>query len=220
MTAELVADRFEVEREVGHGAAGIVYRANDIATGRAVALKVMASTGDPSDGARLVREGQILSELDHPGIVRVVAFGHFEEPVANLFGRQYERGTPYVAMEWLDGDDLQVRQRRAPLSVRQAIEVARQVAWALAAAHDAGVVHRDIKPSNVFVREEPRAGDGTCLFAKLVDFGVATQDDVRLTQDRRGRRHARVHGPGAGPRRRRQPTRAATSTRSARRCSS
>jgi serine/threonine protein kinase len=115
MTAELVADRFEVEREVGHGAAGIVYRANDIATGRAVALKVMASTGDPSDGARLVREGQILSELDHPGIVRVVAFGHFEEPVANLFGRQYERGTPYVAMEWLDGEDLQARQRRAPL---------------------------------------------------------------------------------------------------------
>jgi serine/threonine protein kinase/tetratricopeptide (TPR) repeat protein len=200
---ELVAGRFRVEREVGRGGVGIVYRAVDVTTGRPVALKIIAATGvDLGEQVRLTREGQILSELHHPSIVRVVAFGQLEAPTSSLFGQRYEAGAPYVAMEWLDGEDLQVRQRRAPLSLRQALDVGRKVAWALAAAHEAGVIHRDIKPSNIFVLElragasvPPPPPDGeasgasastppeaTQLVVKLVDFGVAAAHDVRLTK--------------------------------------
>ncbi|MFT3771959.1 MAG: protein kinase [Minicystis sp.] len=187
----LIAGRFRIEREIGRGAAGIVYRAADTVTGQEVALKVIAATGaDAVERARFDREGQVLSELDHPGIVRVVAFGALEAPCPDGLGRRLDEGSPYIAMEWLDGEDLQARQRRAPLSLRQALEMGAQVALALAAAHDAGVVHRDIKPSNIFIlggEAQPASGvvvgrDGNALRAKLVDFGVASSSDVRLTQ--------------------------------------
>jgi serine/threonine protein kinase len=195
----VVAGRFRIEREIGRGAAGIVYRAADSVTGVDVALKVIATGGaDALEQARFEREGQVLSELDHPGIVRVVAFGALEAPCPDGFGRRLEEGSPYIAMEWLDGEDLQKRQKRAPLSLRQSLEIGRQVALALAAAHHEGVVHRDIKPSNVFILGGERqpasgvvlgassggAGGATTggLRAKLVDFGVASSSDVHLTQ--------------------------------------
>jgi len=233
--AGLVAGRFRIEREVGRGAAGIVYRAEDSVTAIAVALKVISAAGaDAAEQARFEREGQVLSELDHPGIVRVVAFGSLETPCPDGLGRRLEVGSPYIALEWLEGEDLQARQRRAPLTLRQSLEVGRQVAHALGAAHDAGVVHRDIKPSNIFLiggtpgadaqptsgvvdhvhsdRPGPRSGeplsegaasgpksrpsgaelDESAVRAvssaaylprtKLVDFGVASSSDVRLTR--------------------------------------
>jgi serine/threonine protein kinase/tetratricopeptide (TPR) repeat protein len=218
LAAGLVAGRFRIEREVGRGAAGIVYRAHDAVTQVPVALKVISAAGaDAADQARFEREGQVLSELDHPGIVRVVAFGSLEVPCFDGLGRRLEVGSPYIAMEWLDGEDLQARQRRAPLALRQALEVGRQVALALGAAHDAGVVHRDIKPSNIFLtggffddmplaETSPTSGvvDHDALDVgeaslddsavrqlklgvvlprtKLVDFGVASSSDVRLTR--------------------------------------
>jgi tetratricopeptide (TPR) repeat protein len=191
----LFAGRFRIEREVGRGAAGIVYRAADTLTNVEVALKVIAAAGaDAVEHARFAREGQLLAELNHPGIVRVVAFGALESPCPDGLGRRLDEGSPYIAMEWLDGEDLQARQRRAPLPLRSALEVGRQVALALAAAHDAGVVHRDIKPSNIFIlggEKQPASGvvlghgdrvEGAGLRAKLVDFGVAASSDVRLTQ--------------------------------------
>jgi serine/threonine protein kinase/tetratricopeptide (TPR) repeat protein len=225
----LVAGRFRIEREVGRGAAGIVYRAEDTTTGVGVALKVISAAGaDAADQARFEREGQVLSNLDHPGIVRVVAFGALETPCPDGLGRRLEVGSPYIAMEWLEGEDLQARQRRSPLSLRQALDVGRQVALALGAAHDAGVVHRDIKPSNIFLiggmDNQPKSGivgagrDGaeggpqprgpealngseppprmslddsavhqlrigpSQIRTKLVDFGVASSSDVRLTK--------------------------------------
>jgi eukaryotic-like serine/threonine-protein kinase len=86
-------------------------------------------------------------------------------------------GMPYLAMEWLEGEDLSARMRRAPLTMRQSLVVARQIAAALEAAHRAGVVHRDVKPTNVFLLNGPGS-----VTAKLVDFGVASVGDVRLTQ--------------------------------------
>ncbi len=152
LASGFVAGRFRIEREVGRGAAGIVYRAADAVTGLHVALKVIASgNAEAHEQARFAREGQVLSELDHPGIVRVVAFGALEAPCNDGAGRRLEEGSPYLAMEWLDGEDLQARQRRAPLRLRQALEGGRQVAVAHPAAHHAGVVHRDIKPSNIFI---------------------------------------------------------------------
>ena len=175
-----------MEREIGRGSVGTVYRAFDAITRRQVALKVIGSSGvDPSEHARLSQEGQILSELDHAGIVKVVAFGTLEGSASDTEGRPLEEGAPFVAMEWLDGEDLQARQKRAPLSLREALEVGRQVASALAAAHEAGVVHRDIKPSNIFLME---GAAGAPIRTKLVDFGVAAaaSDDVLLTTDTGG----------------------------------
>ncbi|MBX3230737.1 MAG: protein kinase [Labilithrix sp.] len=167
----LLAERFVIEREVGRGGVGIVYRARDEVSGAPVALKVIAIPGvDAGEEARFGREGRVLAGLSHPGIVRVVAFGQLDE------------GHPYVAMEWLEGEDIQQRQKRAPLSFVRCLEVAAQVAEALAYAHGVGIVHRDIKPSNVILVGS-RAGEDTWpLEAKLVDFGVASAEDARLTR--------------------------------------
>ena len=182
---QLVAGRFRLEREVGRGGVGTVYRAVDTITQRPVALKIIAANGvDASEQARLSREGQILSELNHPSIVRVAAFGALEVTSNDPEGRALEEGAPFVAMEWLDGEDLQARQRRERLTLRDALEVGRQVAAALATAHEAGVVHRDIKPSNIILLHgDPDAP----LRIKLVDFGVASaSDDVVLSADSGG----------------------------------
>ncbi|WP_437681269.1 serine/threonine-protein kinase [Sorangium sp. So ce131] len=179
--APLIAGRFHIEREVGRGGIGTVHRAFDAQTERYVALKIIsAATTDAACQARLSREGQILSELDHPGIVRVVAFGTLESSAWDAEGRRIEEGATFVAMEWLDGEDLATRQRRSPLVLRDALEVGRQVASALAAAHDAGVVHRDIKPSNILLLH---GAPGGALRIKLVDFGVAASREVVLTTD-------------------------------------
>ncbi|MDF2694589.1 MAG: Serine/threonine protein kinase, partial [Labilithrix sp.] len=166
----LLAGRFVIEREVGRGGVGIVYRACDEVSGAPVALKVIAIPGvDAGEEARFGREGRVLAGLSHPGIVRVVAFGQLDE------------GQPYVAMEWLEGEDIAQRQKRAPLTLVRAVEIAAQVADALAYAHGVGIIHRDIKPSNVIlVGSGPR--DVWPLEAKLVDFGVASAEDSRLTR--------------------------------------
>ncbi len=165
----LMAERFLIEREVGRGGVGIVYRAQDQVTGQTVALKVIAISGvDAGEEARFVREGRLLAGLTHPGIVRLVAFGQLED------------GPPYVAMEWLEGEDLAQRQKRRPLTLVQSLEVAAAVADALSAAHEAsGIVHRDVKPSNVFLL---RGDDAAAPVAKLVDFGVASAEDAKLTR--------------------------------------
>lgn len=169
-----------IEREVGRGGVGIVYRARDEMSGAPVALKVIAIPGvDASEEARFGREGRVLAGLSHPGIVRVVAFGQLDE------------GHPYVAMEWLEGEDIAQRQKRNPLTLGQAIEIGAQVADALAYSHGVGIIHRDIKPSNVFLLgsspESGKAGLGngasvSSIAVKLVDFGVASAEDARLTR--------------------------------------
>ena len=166
----LLAGRFVIEREVGRGGVGIVYRATDEVSKAPVALKVIAIPGvDAGEEARFGREGRVLAGLSHPGIVRVVAFGQLDE------------GHPYVAMEWLDGEDIAQRQKRAPLTLGQAVEVGAHVADALAYAHGVGIVHRDIKPSNVILVGS-KAGHDWPIESKLVDFGVASAEDARLTR--------------------------------------
>ena len=169
-----VGGRFLIEREIGRGAVGIVYRAMDEVTNQPVALKVIAISGvDAGEEARFRREGRVLAGLVHPGIVRLVAFGQLDDAVHG--------GMPYVAMEWLDGEDIAQRQRRSPMPLVQCLDVAAQVCDALAAAHAHGIVHRDVKPSNVFLTGSGANLSGP-IIAKLVDFGVASAEDAKLTR--------------------------------------
>ena len=163
--------RFVVEREVGRGGVGIVYRAYDLTTLQPVALKVINAEAGvaPEEEARLMREGELLARLDHPGIVKTVAFGVLEDS-----------GLPFVAMEWLDGEDLAARQRREQLTLSEIVELGLSVADALEAAHQAGVIHRDIKPGNIFLCTGPREGQPLPIQPKLVDFGVAAAGDGRV----------------------------------------
>jgi tetratricopeptide (TPR) repeat protein len=151
---EIVADRFELESIAGTGGMGEVWRARDRSTREDVALKVLHLQGAASR-ERFAREATLLAELIHPAIVRYVAHG------------ATAAGMPFLAMEWLEGENLEERLSRQPLDVRDTLAIGRHVAEALAVAHAAGVVHRDVKPSNVLLVD--RRPDR----AKLVDFGVA-----------------------------------------------
>ncbi len=155
---------------MGRGGVGIVYRAHDEMSGQPVALKIIALPGvDAGEEARFRREGRVLAGLHHANIVRVVAFGQLEE------------GQPYIAMEWLEGEDLAQRQKRAPMELSTSLQVAADVCDALAAAHAAGIVHRDVKPSNVILVGSGPGKPGPYL-VKLVDFGVAAAEDAKLTR--------------------------------------
>ena len=158
MTAapRLFANRFEIEREAGSGGMGTVYRARDGSTGAVVALKLAHRAGVGGDTAeRFAREARLLAEIAHPGIVAYVAHG--EAPDGRL----------YLAMEWLDGEDLAARLSRDVLSLPECVELLRRAASALAVAHGRGVVHRDLKPSNLFLVGGAIGG------VKVLDFGVA-----------------------------------------------
>ncbi|MFO0572468.1 MAG: protein kinase [Polyangia bacterium] len=149
------AHRFEIEKRVRSGGMGLIYRARDRLTGRPVALKLLLREANSDELDRFMREARTLSELRHPGIVAYVGHGISND------------GQPYLAMEWLEGEDLATRLRRQGLSVGEVVMLLHRAADALAVAHQAGVLHRDIKPSNLFLRE------GLVDRVTLIDFGLA-----------------------------------------------
>jgi tetratricopeptide (TPR) repeat protein/predicted Ser/Thr protein kinase len=147
-----IAGRFEILGLGGSGGMGAVLRAKDLFTGSIAALKIMRRKDAK---ASFTEEAQILSDLRHPGIVRYIAHG------------ETASGEPYLAMEWLEGEDLSERLTREGLTAGESVELVRRAAEALQCAHSAGVVHRDIKPSNLFLCE------GRIDRVKLLDFGIA-----------------------------------------------
>jgi eukaryotic-like serine/threonine-protein kinase len=160
MTGEVVADRYELEQLVGSGGMSSVYRALDRLLERNVALKILhPHYGDDEEYVeRFRREARAVAQLSHPNIVTVIDRGEAD-------GRQF------IVFEYIDGESLkQVIDRNGPLPPRRALELALQVADALAFAHQAGLVHRDVKPQNVLV-----TADGE---AKVTDFGIARSLDV------------------------------------------
>ena len=150
---DIVDGRFALERLAGSGGMGEVFRARDLRVGDQVALKVMTGSGQAVE--RFAQEIAVLRGLSHPGIVGYRAHGWTDEP------------RPYLAMEWLAGEELSARLAAGPLSVAESLTIAERVASALAAAHAQGIVHRDIKPSNLFLV------DGKVERIKVLDFGVA-----------------------------------------------
>ncbi|WP_437320149.1 protein kinase domain-containing protein [Sorangium sp. So ce385] len=161
---DVLEGRFTLDARAGSGGMGEVFRARDNATGQAVAVKVMLAR-HAGERARFEREVRVLSELSHPAIVQFVAHGETPD------------GEPYLAMEWLEGEDLRARLSRGMLGVDESVALAARVAAALATAHARGVVHRDLKPSNLFLP------GGDVALVKVLDFGIAHLGDVtRLTR--------------------------------------
>ncbi len=162
---DVVAERFAIEREAGAGGMGCVYQATDRQTGVVVALKVMLGL---KHADRFAREAVALASLRDEAIVGYVDHGVTGD------------GTAWLAMEWLDGEDLADHLARGPLPVADARALVMRVACALDVAHRAGIVHRDIKPSNVFLPARSLAR------AKLVDFGIARMASGAQTLTRPG----------------------------------
>ncbi len=159
---------FRIEAEIGRGGMGVVYRAAQVSLGRPVALKVISETlSDREDfRERFVRESRLAASLDHPNVIPVYGAGEHD-------------GVLYIAMRFVDGIDL-----RGLLAAEGAFEPARaagvvaQVASALDAAHETGLVHRDVKPANILV-----AARGGGEHTYLTDFGLTkrTASDSGLT---------------------------------------
>ena len=149
---------YEITAPLGAGGMGEVYRARDTKLGRSVALKVLpdAFIFDADRVARLTREARMLASLNHPHI-------------AALHGLEESGGRHFLVMELVEGETLADRLQRGPLSVAEALAVARQVADGLEAAHEKGVIHRDLKPASVKVTPDGEV--------KVLDFGLARAMD-------------------------------------------
>ena len=163
---EVIAERYELEELVGTGGMSSVYRARDRLLERHVALKVLHPhyADDEEYVERFRREARSVAQLSHPHIVTVIDRGE-------------DGGQQFIVFEYVDGENLkQFVERTGPLPTRRAVELALEVADALAFAHEHGLVHRDVKPQNVLLTPD---GD-----AKVTDFGIARSLDVEhgLTQ--------------------------------------
>ncbi len=156
MASKKKIGRYKILGELGRGAMGIVYRAQDPALDRVVALKTII-LADDAEGReeyqkRFFLEAKAAGKLTHPSIVTTYDFGE-------------QDGVAYLAMELLEGTDLRTRLKEGALPPAEAVEVARQVAEGLGFAHERGIVHRDVKPGNIMLLERGRA--------KIMDFGLA-----------------------------------------------
>ena len=176
---------YEVQEVIGQGGMGVVLKAYDPALHRLVAIKVLAAAlaGSATARRRFTREAQAAAAVCHDHIVTV-------------HGVHEADGLPYLVMQYVAGESLQDRlDRTGPLEVVEIVRIGLQTASGLAAAHAQGLIHRDIKPANLLL-------ENGLARVKITDFGLARMvDDVRSDAERRGGRHAGVHGPGAGPRR-------------------
>ncbi len=145
---------YELLERIGAGGMGEVYLARDIVAGRKAALKLLPLrfTGNPERLKRFEQEAHAVVAFNHPNIVTVYEIGQDHE-------------APYIASELIAGETLRQRLSRGAIPLEEALEIATQVASALAAAHEADIIHRDIKPENIMLRP-----DG---YVKVLDFGIA-----------------------------------------------
>jgi len=145
---------YRLIEKIGEGGMGVVWKAVDTNLDRPVALKILPEefAGNLERLARFEREAKLLASLDHRNI-------------AAIFGLEEADGLHFLVMELVAGESLAARLQRGPIAVEETLGICGQIARALAAAHDSGVVHRDLKPGNVHVSEDGRV--------KVLDFGLA-----------------------------------------------
>ena len=145
---------YSVTAKIGEGGMGEVYQARDTKLDRDVALKVLpeAFTSDPDRLARFEREAKVLASLNHPNI-------------GSIYGLEEAEGVRALVLELVEGPTLADRIKQGPIPIDEALPIAKQIAEALEAAHEQGVIHRDLKPANIKVKD-----DGT---VKVLDFGLA-----------------------------------------------
>lgn len=145
---------FKITAKLGEGGMGEVYRATDTKLDREVAIKLLpeAFTNDPQRLVRFRREAKLLASLSHPNI-------------AGIYGLEESGDSQFLTLELVEGENLAERLERGRIEVDDALELARQMASGLEAAHDRGIVHRDFKPANVMVTPDGQA--------KILDFGLA-----------------------------------------------
>jgi serine/threonine protein kinase len=159
----LLANRYEILRELGRGGMGTVFAARDLVLDEPVALKVLAGALDENTEKRFIQEIRLARQINHPNVVRVHTFERWRE-------------LRFIVMEFIDGTDLRKwAEARQPIPLGQALDIVAGVAGGLAAAHRLGIVHRDVKPENVLLDADGRP--------RLVDFGIARKGDVRLTRE-------------------------------------
>ncbi|MDX1383229.1 MAG: serine/threonine-protein kinase, partial [Thermoanaerobaculia bacterium] len=167
---------YEVVSALGAGGMGEVYRARDPKLGRDVAIKLLPEglAADPDRLARSQREARLLASLQHPNI-------------GAIFGMEEDGERRFLVLELIEGETLADRLRQDPLALDDALEIARQMAEAIEAAHERGIVHRDLKPANILVRTADPAASSAGSSAtnaldqpKVLDFGVARALDPEL----------------------------------------
>jgi serine/threonine protein kinase len=186
---------YEIKSTLGVGGMGEVYRARDTRLNRDVAVKVLRQdvTAGPDQRARFEREAHALAALNHPNIVVVHDFG-------------IEDGQPYIVSELVEGESLRALLDGKPTPARKVVDIAVQIADALAAAHAAGIVHRDLKPENIMLAKDGRV--------KVLDFGLARQtasisDDETAAVDGRATQYMTREGAVVGTARYMSPEQAA-----------
>ena len=161
---------YRLEEMIGHGGMSIVYRARHHVLERSVALKLLSPelSEDPAFRDRFIRESRLAAGLDHPNVIPIYEAGE-------------ELGVYYIAMRYVPGSNLkELLQRDGPLDRAQTISVIGQIASALNAAHEMGLVHRDVKPANVLIVEGAGADDSHHVY--LSDFGIAKQQASNVTR--------------------------------------
>jgi serine/threonine protein kinase len=145
---------FRIVGKIGVGGMGEIYLADDTTLDRKVALKFLpeAFTSDPERMARFEREAKLLASLNHPNI-------------AGIHGLEQSEGSRFLVLEYVEGETLQARLSKGALPLEDALDLCRQIAEGLEAAHEKGVIHRDLKPANVMITAEEKV--------KILDFGLA-----------------------------------------------
>ena len=166
LTAGQRVKHYQVVSLIGEGGMGEVYLATDTILGRRVALKVLPAfvSKDPERLRRFTQEARAASRLSHPNVCVVHEIGETDD------------GRPFIAMEYVEGMTLRQRMRSHAMKLGDVLDIAIQIAEALTAAHEAGIVHRDIKPENIVIRPEG--------YVKILDFGLA-----KLTERHKGATH-------------------------------
>src|SRR5262245_2747998 len=170
---------YEVTSPLGEGGMGIVFRARDTKLQRDVALKLLPDhlATDPDRLTRFQREAQLLASLNHPNI-------------AQIYGLEETSGAGCIVMELVEGETIGQRLKRGPIPVDEALRIIRQVADALEAAHDRGIIHSDLKPANIKLSPDGKV--------KVLDFGLAKALSTRETEINLSNSPTKVSGSMAG----------------------